>query len=458
MGTWKRVLTNNDMAIDSSGHVTFTGDLKIAHKVMHSGDEDNYHEFTTDVQNFATSGTNALSLDANQNATFGGTINSGAITSTGEVKSINQMTCEYSDISTGTNRGLKLLNTSGTDQQWNITAGVTGSENESFCIRDSTAGVNVLTMAMSSGDAIFSGTITTSDMITANEVQCDTCEVDGNPVLTENTQLDDISGNLPVTKGGTGASTASAARTNLGLGSSNQVTFGEVAAGTIEVSGEPVLHEGTVLNDISGTLQSSKLDADTAHLSGAQIFTGTKTFSSGIVQSGSGVGVSCVSTQSSGLVCQGGGNNTDIATFKNTSGTIVATIRSGGTKIGGGLGVGTSASSTTGEIRATNEITAFYSDDRLKDKIGIIDKALDKVSKIEGFYYTPNDVAQELGYEPIENVGLSAQSVKEILPHAVVPAPIDEKYLTIKYEKVIPLLVNAINELSEKVEYLEAKV
>jgi hypothetical protein len=43
------------------------------------------------------------------------------------------------------------------------------------------------------------------------------------------------------------------------------------------------------------------------------------------------------------------------------------------------------------------------------------------------------------------------------LPEIVVPAPISDKYLTVRYEKLIPLLVEAIKELSEKVERLKVK-
>ena len=43
------------------------------------------------------------------------------------------------------------------------------------------------------------------------------------------------------------------------------------------------------------------------------------------------------------------------------------------------------------------------------------------------------------------------------MPEVVAPAPIDDKYLTVRYEKLIPLLVQAIKELSDKVETLEAK-
>ena len=121
------------------------------------------------------------------------------------------------------------------------------------------------------------------------------------------------------------------------------------------------------------------------------------------------------------------------------------------------LGVGTGASGTTGEIRATNNITAFFSDDRLKTRLGLIEDALQKLCTLEGFYYEPNEVAQALGYEKIREVGVSAQQVQKILPEIVVPAPIDDKYLTVRYEKLIPLLVQAVKELSKRVEELENK-
>jgi len=116
------------------------------------------------------------------------------------------------------------------------------------------------------------------------------------------------------------------------------------------------------------------------------------------------------------------------------------------------IGVGTAASTTTGEIRATNNITAYYSDDRLKTRLGIIENALNKVCTLTGFYYEANTLAQSLGYKPRKEVGLSAQEVQKILSEVVVPAPIDEKYLTIHYDRLIPLLVEAIKELNYKLE------
>ena len=53
---------------------------------------------------------------------------------------------------------------------------------------------------------------------------------------------------------------------------------------------------------------------------------------------------------------------------------------------------------------------------------------------------------------------MSAQEVQRVLPEIVVPAPIDEKYLTVRYEKLIPLLIEAIKEQQLTINELESKV
>lgn len=167
------------------------------------------------------------------------------------------------------------------------------------------------------------------------------------------------------------------------------------------------------------------------------------------------------------------GNPTSLAEFE--SGDVVPVIHGGtgatstsGLKTNLGLdasddvqfdsfGVGTSASGTSGEIRATGDITAHFSDDRLKTRLGGIENALEKVCSLDGFYYEPNDTAVELGYERNKQVGVSAQSVDNVLPEAVKPAPISDKYLTVQYEKLVPMLIEAIKELEARVAELELK-
>ena len=122
------------------------------------------------------------------------------------------------------------------------------------------------------------------------------------------------------------------------------------------------------------------------------------------------------------------------------------------------LGVGTTASGTSGEIRATNNITAYYSDERLKDFMGTIPDALEKINKLNGYYFKENELAKSLGYSNERlQVGVSAQEVEKILPEIVTEAPIDSKYKTVWYEKLVPLLIEAIKELTEKVKKLETE-
>ena len=132
------------------------------------------------------------------------------------------------------------------------------------------------------------------------------------------------------------------------------------------------------------------------------------------------------------------------------------------------LGVGTAASGTTGEIRATNYITAFYSDARLKSEIGRIENALDRVDQLTGILYTQNELAESFGYNNYEvQVGLRAQDVQIAQPEAVKPAPFDiaedgssksgENYLTVQYEKLVPLLVEAIKELRVELNMLKGQ-
>jgi hypothetical protein len=117
---------------------------------------------------------------------------------------------------------------------------------------------------------------------------------------------------------------------------------------------------------------------------------------------------------------------------------------------------GGSVTATT--ITATGNITAYYSDDRLKTRLGYISGALAKVRSLKGFYYEANATAQALGYEPVREVGLSAQDVQAIMPEVIAPAPIDPQYLTLDYARLVPLLVEAIKEQQILIDALSAKV
>lgn len=112
----------------------------------------------------------------------------------------------------------------------------------------------------------------------------------------------------------------------------------------------------------------------------------------------------------------------------------------------------------TGDILATGSITGGISDDRLKTNLGKIDGALDKVAELTGFYYESNELAKSLGYGDLREVGLSAQTLQRVLPETVAIAAIAPEYLTIRYDRVVPLLVEAIKEIAKQVDELRTLV
>jgi len=103
-----------------------------------------------------------------------------------------------------------------------------------------------------------------------------------------------------------------------------------------------------------------------------------------------------------------------------------------------------------GELTVTGDITAFYtSDERLKDNVTPIDDPLAKVLSISGNTYDWNKTSGKEGHD----VGVIAQEVLKVLPEAVTTR--DNGYLAVDYQRIVPLLVEAIKELSAKVENLE---
>jgi len=108
------------------------------------------------------------------------------------------------------------------------------------------------------------------------------------------------------------------------------------------------------------------------------------------------------------------------------------------------------------ELRTNGDIVAFASDERLKTNIEPIENAVDKVLKLHGFTYNFNEIGEELGFDTsLRHSGVSAQEVQAVLPEAVCPAPASDEYLTVKYDKLVPLLIEAIKELKEEIKELK---
>ena len=107
-------------------------------------------------------------------------------------------------------------------------------------------------------------------------------------------------------------------------------------------------------------------------------------------------------------------------------------------------------------LSCAGDITAFASDERLKTNFEPIENAVDKLLKLRGFTYNFNEIGEGLGFNTsIRHAGVSAQEVQAVLPEAVCSAPANDEYLTVKYDKLVPLLIEAIKELKEEIKELK---
>ena len=103
------------------------------------------------------------------------------------------------------------------------------------------------------------------------------------------------------------------------------------------------------------------------------------------------------------------------------------------------------------QIEASGDVIAFgSSDERLKDNIQPITEPLWKVSQIGGYTFDWNE--KQDTYEG-HDVGVVAQEIHKVLPEVV--AERSNGYLGVKYEKIVPLLIESIKELNKKIEHIE---
>ena len=144
----------------------------------------------------------------------------------------------------------------------------------------------------------------------------------------------------------------------------------------------------------------------------------------------------------------------------------------------GNVGIGTNDPAiykcqVNGNLGATGNITAYYSDERLKNITEYVSDVLPVLDKINVFKYNCNDLAESFGYDKSKKeIGLSAQEIQKFYPEIVSIAPFDadcdketkqiisksgENYLTLDYERLVPVLLQAIKELNRKYTALEDK-
>jgi len=288
-------------------------------------------------------------------------------------------------------------------------------------------------------------------------------------------------GTLPASRGGTGLTSVSTllnsntTKSDVGLGNVDNTSVADIRSGTTKSDVGLGNVDNTSVADIrSGTTASNVGLGNVTNESKATMFT-APTFTgtvanftvgtiTGSITGNAGTvtnGVYTTGNQTIGgtktfsSVCNFASSQSANAKWLNTDNntqtrilfTVATSDGSGPIYHSGGLTV----NSSSNIFYATDFVAS--SDERLKIKVGTLDNALDKICALDGFLYTWNDKAESEDKETVQ-VGISAQQVQEVLPEAVDEG--DNGYLGVKYDKLVPLLIESIKELKSEVEELKS--
>ena len=224
------------------------------------------------------------------------------------------------------------------------------------------------------------------------------------------------------------AESGNTARTSLGLGTGDSPTFtGLTLSGDIEVQGGDInLTNGETDIDVTDNSDSA-LSFDASGQAGILVIDSTD----------NSEGIRVTSLKSSGTISGSGEayfGQYGVSYVSASAGSLQATNYISGSTVKAG-----------GDIIAYNS-----SDRRLKDNLEVIQGSLDKVGKLAGYEFDWND--NQDNYKG-HDYGVVAQEVQEIFPELV--SERDGGYLGVKYEKLVPVLIESVKELKERVEEIE---
>ena len=225
-------------------------------------------------------------------------------------------------------------------------------------------------------------------------------------------------GTVPVASGGTGATSAGAARTALGVD----------AAGTVNYT-------------LPTATSSTKGGVTTGYSTNGKNYQ--------VQSSGTDIYVNVPWTDTQNTKSDLGLDTGDDVTFGSVrvdDATASTSKITGALIVDGGVGIG-------GDINAGGDVVAYASsDERLKDNIQTLPDALGKVEAIRGVEFDWND---KQNLHSGHDVGVIAQDIEAVLPELVETR--DNGFKAVKYEKLTAVLIEAVKELSARVKELENK-
>lgn len=205
-------------------------------------------------------------------------------------------------------------------------------------------------------------------------------------------------------------------------------------------NGSTVAPESVKANDIIGSLQASAHNGTSYSTTRSRIsFIASENWSLG--SNGTKIGL---------YVTENGGTTPTLAATVNPDLSLQCT---GNIATAASLTVAGTAY-VSGSVLANGDVTAYYTSDKdLKTNIEIIENALSKLLSLDGVTFNWNELA--VGKDQnIREAGVIAQQVQLVQPEAVTKR--DTGYLAVRYEKLIPLLIESIKDLKKEIDSLKA--
>jgi hypothetical protein len=462
-GTTKpQLITDADVRLNidgPTGVATFSNNIIIPANIQHAGDTNTYFGFhANDQWRVVTSGVerlevndSAISLKRNTNVT-GHLVVSGDLTVNGDLVTLNTTNLSIEDkvIQVAKNATTNAL----ADE-----SGIAFGNSAQLLYDNTTDALYVKDCAGLNGSSIKSNTITATqiaaDAVGASELAnnaVDTAAISNKAItavkiadntITATQIAANAVGSSEIAANAVGASEIAADAVGSSEIAANAVGASEIAANAVGASELNVSGNGSV-----GQVLKTDGDGTFSWVNQTPAYT-HPSFTAGTAGSSTAIPVITVNNQ---------GHVTSLTTqaVEIPSSSDFVQTASGAQTMQGYLQV-KGQNSSAQSIIADFDIVAMAnaSDERLKENVVKIDSALDKVCSLEGFYFDWNNEARKFGIKlERKEVGLSAQATEKVLPEAVKTFD-NSDYKYINYEKLVPVLVEAIKDLKSEIEELK---
>ena len=423
-----------------TGSATITGDLTVQGTINAtiSGTTSNALTVnTTGSARFATTGSNLFTADQ--------TISGSIIPSVNNTYDLGDATHWWKDIYVSTGSifigGIKAISTN-SDGTIQVGAQVVQTSASLALV-----GLAVpATGSAGTSQIVGSQNITGSQSITGSVAVSGSLSVTGSLFINGTSYTAATSGTSG-SSGSSGSSGTSGSSGSSGSSGTSGSSGSSGSSGTSGSSGSSGTSGSSGSNGSSGTSGSSG-SSGSSGTSGSNGSSGTSGSSGSNGSSGSS-GTTTVTNASADRVMTSEGGVT-------LNGEANLTFNGTTLYVAGALGVGTSTPTTTGLIRATNDVIAYYgSDERLKENIQSITGSLDILKQINGYYF---DWKEMPGIHENEghDIGVIAQEINAVLPEIVTTR--ENGYKAVKYDRLVALLIETNKELLNRIEALEEKI